>query len=42
MSEGYVSTDMGFLKESDGWLYYGAAVSYAVVGYVIGMVGLHI
>jgi fatty acid desaturase len=40
MSEGYVSTDMGFLKESDGWLYYGAAVSYAVVGYVIGMVGL--
>ena len=35
-----MSTDTGLLKERDAWPYYGAAVSYAVGGYALGMAGL--
>lgn len=35
-----MSTETGFFKESAGWLYYGAAVSYAIGAYFLGFVGL--
>ena len=30
----------GLLKEREGWRYYGAAVTYAVLGYGLGIAGL--
>jgi omega-6 fatty acid desaturase (delta-12 desaturase) len=35
-----MSENSGLLKEPEGWLYYGVAVSYAVVGYGLGIAGL--
>jgi fatty acid desaturase len=35
-----MSKNTGLLKQPDGWLYYGAAVSYAVLGYASGLAGL--
>jgi len=35
-----MSSDTGLLKERAGWLYYGAAVTYAIGGYVLGLTGL--
>ena len=35
-----MSTKTGLLREHKGWLYYGVAVSYAVVGYVLAVYGL--
>ena len=37
-----MSTHTGFFKESAGWLYYGAAVTYAVGAYVLGFAGLFV
>lgn len=35
-----MSKKTGFLKEREGWRYYGAAVAYAVFGYGLGIAGL--
>ena len=35
-----MSKNAGLLKEREGWFYYGVAVSYAVVGYGLGIAGL--
>ena len=37
-----MSNKTGLLKDSAGWLYYGLAVSYALVGYVLGLAGLFV
>ena len=35
-----MSSNTGHLKERAGWLFYGAAVIYAVGGYTLGITGL--
>jgi len=37
-----MSNKTGLLKEPAGWLYYGIAVSYAIVGYALGLAGLFV
>ncbi len=38
--DGTMSAHSGILKDRAGWLYYGAAVTYAVGGYAAGIAGL--
>lgn len=35
-----MSTNTGLLKEREGWLYYGVAITYALIGYGLGIAGL--
>ncbi|NQV86601.1 MAG: fatty acid desaturase [Woeseiaceae bacterium] len=37
-----MSNNTGLLKDSAGWLYYGATVTYAVGGYALGLAGLFV